>query len=297
VSSGKSAPWNEIDDEFLLKLFAFVPAAVVVLTSIGAIWIYFSILALLPDGETRIEIPGLISEVKAARDDRGMPLIIANNEEDLAVALGYVMAQDRLWQMDLLRRSGQGRLAEILGPEYLEGDVLTRSLLCGTPREQAGSDRERKWLDAFIKGINSYITLHKSKPSVEFSFLEYRPEAFTVEDVQSIIAAMAISASKGLRIDPVLTQFAAKLGDKCLPVFPKDPLASDPSGVAIFKNLSLSGIIFNPQPARFLELKGGTARAVGPTRDRLSRTFINRRRCPSIGRAGRALGCLHVFIA
>ena len=104
MSSDKAPAWNEIDDEFLLKLFAFVPAAVVVLAAIGAVWIYFSILALLPAGATRIEIPGLVSEVKTARDDQGMPLIIANNEEDLAAALGYVMAQDRLWQMDLLRR-------------------------------------------------------------------------------------------------------------------------------------------------------------------------------------------------
>ena len=74
-------------------------------------------------GATRLTLPGLVDEVTIRTDGRGVPYIQASSENDLHLALGYVVARDRLWQMELLRRTAYGELAELLGWDVVEQDA------------------------------------------------------------------------------------------------------------------------------------------------------------------------------
>ena len=92
----------------------------------------------LPQLDGEITVPGLSAPVTVTRDGHGVPTIEATTLEDLFFAQGYVTAQDRLWQMDVMRRFAAGEMSEILGPALLEHDREQRILGCGLPRESRG---------------------------------------------------------------------------------------------------------------------------------------------------------------
>lgn len=273
----------DIDPEWLLRIFTVIPVVLILLAGGGAIWIYFFVLSLLPQGQSVVETPGLSADVRVVRDGNGIPGIIGNTEEDLALVLGYVMAQDRLWQMDYLRRAGQGRLAEILGPDYLEGDHLIRTVSVGVPKTYNPKDmdaRERRWLEHFVQGINTYIATHAKKPPVEFSLLEYRPRLFTPDDVMSIILALAWESSVAARVDPTLTQILGRLGkDRALELFPSDPAAAEPLVVSDLVGWMPTGGLFaslnsRQRCIRFPGLRGGCAWTVGRNRTRSEKPMV-----------------------
>ena len=215
MTSAKAFLKKDIDPVWLMRIFTAIPVALILIAGVGALWIYFFVVSLLPDSEALVQTPGLIADVRVLRDQSGVPGIIGENEDDVAMVLGYVMAQDRLWQMDYLRKAGQGRLAEILGAEYLEGDHLMRTVRAGRLAEDARErlgERERRWLEKFVQGINKYISAHARKLPVEFSLLDYRPAPFSPQDVSSILAGLAWESSVAARVDPILTRLVARLG-------------------------------------------------------------------------------------
>ena len=119
--------------------------------------------------------------VEIQRDASGLPHIYAETEADLFVGYGYAMAQDRLFQMDYLRRRALGRLAEILGPEAFDYDVLVRTVglhriaadeTARLPAETAAH------YEAFATGVNAFIEDCRDLPPIEFDLLDYRPEAW-----------------------------------------------------------------------------------------------------------------------
>lgn len=273
----------DIDPVWLLRIFTVIPVVLILLAGGGAIWIYFFVLSLLPQGQSVVETPGLSSDVRVVRDPYGVPGIIGEREEDVALVLGYVMAQDRLWQMDYLRRAGQGRLAEILGQDYLESDHLIRTMTAGKQEVYSASrlgKRERKWVEHFVRGINAYLGSHARKPPVEFSLLEYRPRPFTPDDVMSISLALAWYSSPGARIDPVMTSLLATLGkNRALVLFPTDPAASTPFVTSDLNGWTPEGGLFSgrlhaPLPFQFPGLRGGCAWAVGPGRSRSGKPVV-----------------------
>lgn len=244
----------EIDPLWLLRIFTVTPVLLIVVAGAVILWIYFFALSLLPESQSKIDLPGLSAEVRVIRDARGIPGILGEKEEDVALVLGYVMAQDRLWQIDYLRRASQGRLAEILGRDYLAGDQLMRTIKTGgaktNPSERLG-ERERAWLDGFVRGINAYISRHAGKLPMEFSLLEYRPEPFTADDVMGIFLALAWESSPASRVDPTMTRILGRLGpDRGVTVFPTDPAAA---GGVVFSDLhgwKPEGILFSTPTAR-----------------------------------------------
>jgi len=267
----------EIDPLWLLRIFTVIPVVLIVLAGGGVLWIYFFVISLLPEGQSRVDLPGLTAEVRVVRDGRGVPGILGENEEDVAQVLGYVMAQDRLWQMDYLRRASQGRLAEILGAEYLDSDHLMRTVAAGGlqgGRAARLGERERRWLHRFVRGINTYISTHAGKLPVEFSLLEYRPEPFSEEDVLGIFLAPAWESSPASRVDPTMTRILGRLGKKrALELFPADTAASPGFVSADLEGWEPAGILFDPQveiPSMMHVpgLRGGCAWAVGPGKTR-----------------------------
>lgn len=135
-----------------------------------------------------IKIVGLKDQVRVVRDHTGIPHIYAKNVDDLFLAQGFVQAQDRLFQIDLWRRSAQGRLAEILGPEFVERDRLARLM-------HYRGDIEAEWtsyapdakpiVEQFVKGINAWVTIARRNLPIEFTYAGYAPELWKPEDVLS----------------------------------------------------------------------------------------------------------------
>ncbi|MGE8151774.1 penicillin acylase family protein [Pseudomonas vancouverensis] len=193
-----------------------------------------------PSRQGMVELQHLQGSVTVRYDERGVPHIRAENETDLYRALGYVHAQDRLFQMEVLRRLARGELAEVLGPKLLDTDKLMRSLRI---RERADTylanlDKQSPTfiaMQAYLDGINQYQDSH-ARP-VEFDVLGIPKRPFTAEDTISIAGYMAYSFAAAFRTEPLLTYVRDQLGPEYLNIFdldwqPKGVLANHRSGAA-----------------------------------------------------------------
>ncbi|MFJ5255570.1 penicillin acylase family protein [Pseudomonas sp. NPDC088414] len=178
-----------------------------------------------PTRQGQVELRNLQGSVTVRYDERGVPHIRAENETDLYRALGYVHAQDRLFQMEAMRRLARGELAEVLGPKLLDTDKLFRSLRI---RERAASyvaslDKQSpawKALQAYLDGINQYQDSHAAP--IEFDVLGIPKRPFTAEDSISVAGYMAYSFAAAFRTEPLLTYVRDQLGADYLNVFDLD---------------------------------------------------------------------------
>jgi len=143
--------------------------------------------------------------VEILRDVAGVPHIYADSTNDLYFGLGYAMAEDRLWQMDWLRRRALGRQAKLLGSACVQSDLVHRSVGIAeiADREVELTDahtREiREILESFVAGINHYLDQCEGNLPTEFKLLEYEPEPFTVRDSLAILRAQFWSLNGRLR--------------------------------------------------------------------------------------------------
>ena len=172
------------------RVFSWILGFLVIFAGAAAWWFVYRPLPRL-DGS--ISIADLEHPVTVDRDGWGVPHIRAASVEDLAEAQGYVMAQDRLWQMDLLRRVARGELSEILGSRTLAIDKDFRTLGLGraADREAATLDPEpRKILDAYARGVNQFIKQHVGDLPLEFSLLRYKPQPWKPADTLAISGYM-----------------------------------------------------------------------------------------------------------
>jgi penicillin amidase len=129
------------------------------------------------------------SAVRIVRDKSGIPHVFADNDSDLFFGFGYATAKDRLFQLDYLRRRALGRLAEVLGPEGLELDLVARTIGLHLVAEQEWEslpDETRRLLVAFTSGINALIHDSGVKLPIEFDLLGYRPSAWRPQDSLAI---------------------------------------------------------------------------------------------------------------
>jgi penicillin G amidase len=130
------------------------------------------------------------SKARIERDQRGIPHVHAGNERDLFFAFGYAVAQDRLFQLDYLRRKARGRLAEILGPEALESDVLHRTIGLAQIAEKEWTTlpaEVRTLLSAYTAGINALIDASRGCLPIEFDLLGFAPDAWRETDSLAIL--------------------------------------------------------------------------------------------------------------
>jgi penicillin G amidase len=152
----------------------------------------------LPDYTKDVQIHGLNGEVTIIRDSFAIPHIFARNESDLYKAVGFIMAQDRLWQMDLLRRVTQGRLSEIMGRGQLETDLLMRALRIEEKSKKVKAQSSPEILQAlrdFSEGVNLYINNYPLPP--EFKILGYEPEPWKPEHSLNLIGYMSWDLTSG----------------------------------------------------------------------------------------------------
>lgn len=149
--------------------------------------------------EGRLVAPGLREPVEVLRDRFGIPHIYARSEDDLFCAQGYVQAQDRLFQMELWRRQTQGRLAELLGPGFVERDRLTRLVT------RYRGDMAAEWAsygptvkraaERFVVGVNAHVDEVASRPPVEFDRAGLRPEHWSADDLLARAEAFGMSSN------------------------------------------------------------------------------------------------------
>ena len=147
--------------------------------------------------ETRARVPGQSGSQRAAingavRIDRnrwGIPRVSADTNEDLFFGFGYAMAQDRLFQLDYLRRQATGRLSEVLGPDGLEQDIVARTLDLRRIAEaewRQTPDETRRLVTAFSHGVNAVMAASGDRLPIEFDLLDYAPEPWSPVDCLAI---------------------------------------------------------------------------------------------------------------
>ncbi|AYC31051.1 penicillin acylase family protein [Pseudomonas cavernae] len=202
-----------------MKRSLTVLAIAVAAVAAGATWYLHS---KQPQRSGELALAHLQAPVSVRYDERGVPHIQAQNEADMYRALGYVHAQDRLFQMEMLRRLARGELAEVLGAKLVDTDRLFRTLGI-----RAHADQYAKTLDAnspavqalqaYLDGINQY---QDSRPApVEFDLLGIDKRPFTLEDTVSVAGYMAYSFAAAFRTEPVLSHMRDQLGGDYLKVF------------------------------------------------------------------------------
>jgi penicillin amidase len=171
----------------------------------------------------------LHTNVIVARDAYGVPSIEAGDEHDMMVAFGYVHAQDRLWQMDLVRRGAEGRLSEVFGRETLPFDRMFRIVGIRRASEAAAAATPPEMterLEWYAEGVNACIDEMKGKYPVEFDLLGYSPEHWTVVNSIEMGRMMAWDLNMAWYTDLTYGILADRVGrDKAaelLPDYPRD---------------------------------------------------------------------------
>jgi penicillin G amidase len=176
-----------------------------------------------PTYNGQIEMAGLSAESEVFYDDFGIPHIYASNEEDAYMTLGYVHAQDRLFQMEMMRRVGSGTLAEMLGEDVVDIDKFFRTL--GIPKharwttevwEKESNTPWKSATEAYIKGVNHFI--QTGNLPLEYTLLGTKPREFTVNDIHSIVGYMSFTFAMAMKTDPLVTKIARQLGPDYLNV-------------------------------------------------------------------------------
>jgi penicillin amidase len=179
------------------------------------------------------EVAGLSAPVRLVRDRWGVPHIYAQNQDDLFFAQGFMQAQDRLFQMDLWRRSSQGRLAEVLGPNFAERDAMTR-------RIQSRGDLDAEWASygadakaiatAFVRGVNAWVALARERPPEEFVLAGWQPDLWAAEDLLNRTDAFVDSRDA---IEEIFrARLLAALGPQRMSaLLPADPVTGVPRGL------------------------------------------------------------------
>ena len=169
-----------------------------------------------PQYEGVIFTPGLYDSVTVYRDERGMPHIYATSEHDLYMAVGFVSAQERLWQMDLIRRSTTGRLSEILGKSFLQSDIFSRCLQVKEKSKLVVENEDPEiiaCMQAYADGVNSFINSAGKRLPLEFRLLSYTPEPWSLEDIVNITGLLGWNLdSRNLLAEISNYQIVRKLG-------------------------------------------------------------------------------------
>jgi penicillin amidase len=199
-----------------IKKILLVLLVLIVVLGIGLCAYIFH---LKPKYEGEVQLKNLQNETTVYFDDFGVPHIYANSEKDAMTALGYVHAQERLWQMELLRRIAPGRLSEIFGSVALKNDKFFSGIGIEEASAKAIAKLDKnsqsyKMTMAYLDGINQY--LEEGTTPIEFTLVGVKKEKFTIKDVYNIFGYMSFSFAMAQKTDPLLTDIRNKYGAEYL---------------------------------------------------------------------------------
>ncbi|SIR28093.1 penicillin acylase family protein [Maribacter ulvicola] len=199
----------------LKRIGVFLLVVITLLIVVGGIFAY----TLQPDYSGEKELTDLTNEVNVFYDEYGIPHIYGETEKDAFRTLGYVHAQDRLWQMELLRRIASGGLSEVFGADLIGTDkfFLSLGIADASKVTAANADENNEGVvlaKAYLDGINQFI---KEGPTpVEFYLTGIDKKEFVLEDMYNTIGYMAFSFAMAHKTDPLLTTIYTKLGPEYL---------------------------------------------------------------------------------
>lgn len=183
----------------LRRLGALALGLILLLGIVSALWLKRTIDGSLPVRDGEVPVAGLSSAVRIERDRQGIPTIAAANRVDLARATGYLHAQERFFQMDLMRRKAAGELAELFGSAALPLDRANRihgfRAVARRVVEQS-SVEERPILDAYASGVNSGLSALRASP-FEYLLLRSRPRPWKTEDSALVVLSMFLELQDG----------------------------------------------------------------------------------------------------
>jgi len=222
----------------LLKKIVKIVTALILVVTVGS-WLYSRTLQPTYDGEIQLE--NLTDEVTVYYDEVGVPHINAQNQKDAYTALGYVHAQDRLWQMELIRRISAGRLSELFGRKLLPTDVFFSSLGIEEAAEKTIQNLDVNsemyaFVNAYLNGINQFI--ENGPTPIEFSLVGVEKELYTMKDIYNVFGYMAFSFAIAHKTDPLLTEVKEKLGD----AYYQELIGSTAENLTLIKNEPLGEI-------------------------------------------------------
>ena len=170
---------------------------------------------LKPSYKGDLTLKNIVSETTVYFDDYGIPHIYAENQLDAMTTLGYVHAQDRLWQMELLRRIAPGQLSELFGEKLIENDQLFASLGIEENTEETINHLNKNsemylLMEAYLDGVNQFID--EGPTPIEYTLVGVEKKHFTIKDIYNTIGYMAFSFAMAQKTDPMLSAIKEKLG-------------------------------------------------------------------------------------
>src|SRR5580765_2296691 len=212
----------------LIRLMAVLLLLAIVAAGAGYLYLRQS----LPQMSGEIAVSGVAGPVDIVRDADAIPHIFAATKADALFGLGYVHAQDRLWQLEFQRRIGHGRLSEIFGEATIPQDRFRRTVGFGRAARSAWDhlpDDARQQINAYCAGVNAFISAHHGRLlPPEFTLLRFEPEPFTGPDVLVWVKMMAWDLSANYTLELMRHDIAAKVGAdrmaELLPPYPVDGL-------------------------------------------------------------------------
>ncbi|MGZ5106503.1 MAG: penicillin acylase family protein [Usitatibacter sp.] len=234
----------------------------------------------LPAIDGEVALKGLGAPVEVLRDKEGVPHLFARSERDAWFAMGYVHAQDRLWQMEFQRRVAQGRLAEFLGERAYDTDRLMRTLGLAWMAQRIVAKLDagtRENLDAYSAGVNAFLAADPVLP-VEFQVFRMKPEAWKPADTLGWLLVMAWDLSSNWRLELTRLRFAAKLGreraGEILPPYPGDAPWMLPDFKALYAEMEpAAGALLAATPAHE-EAVGSNSWAVAGSRSETGKPLL-----------------------
>ncbi|MHB8929181.1 MAG: penicillin acylase family protein [Melioribacteraceae bacterium] len=228
--------WKKI----LIGILASLAVLILVIFSLS----YFMLKKSLPQYEGEKRVKGLQANVEIYRDAYAVPMITAGNDEDAAFALGYVHAQERLFQMDIARRAGEGRLSEVLGAKTIPIDQMFRTAgIYKSVKENYDklNPVSKKILEAYSKGVNAFINEAKGNYPVEFDVLGYDPYPWKPEHSLMIAKLMGWELNISWWTDITFSQLVQKFGTEkakeLIPDFPENSPTIIPSDIKSFATI------------------------------------------------------------
>ena len=198
-----------------MRVFKWIMGILLGLILVIFVGVYAYLRSTLPDYNGEIIVPGVIKPVDIIRDSYGMPHIYAQTDADAYFALGFCIAQDRLFHMDLMRRAARGKLAEVLGQELIPVDRFFRTITAGKSFEEIAAAYKPVTISAaraYAAGVNYFIKHHKGPLPLEFTILGYTPGPWQASDAVAIQYVMAEDLNTAFSVEMLHAAVIEKVG-------------------------------------------------------------------------------------
>ena len=201
-----------------LRTLPAIGLALLVILLAGIAWFLSFARSALPQLDGPLPVAGISAPVSIIRNNHGVPTIEAATLDDLFFAQGYVTAQDRLFQMDLMRRAATGELSEIFGEVAVKHDRGQRILGIRATAEkglQAMTAEDRAQFGAYARGVNAYIESHRDRLPLEFRVLRYAPRPWNMQDSLAIayqmVETLTVTPKAALTREKILAKIGPEL--------------------------------------------------------------------------------------